>query len=143
MLADHGDIPLDMPVSGATERVWSAMSVTPAPSVVVFCAPPSSSTAEASDLACAALEQALRTEWGAAPQRQDGPLQAVPGQIAVMLDLVRVEKTFLLGRLMWHRADGAVEQGPLHEISVMDAGVTPATYERLARAVLKSSDIPI
>lgn len=94
------------------------------------------------DMACDALTRALAARLGQAPGRRDGPAPHSPGQITVTLDLLRQEKTFIEGRLRWSLGGAPATIGPVLEISVMDANVSAATYDRLAEGLLRSSDLP-
>ena len=94
-------------------------------------------------MACSALEKALSARVEAPLFVTAGPVLSAPGQTSITLEIVRAEATFLLGRLVWSQNGAAPENGPVLEISVMDTEVSAATFDRLAEAVLKASDVPI
>jgi len=113
------------------ETPWRAMSQAPAPAVVLDCA-------EISETACTALDRALTAHLGAPPLRTVGDADAV----IVTLEMTREESEVLEGRLIWRQGAAAPEAGPLMQTFVMDATVSPSTYDRFAKAVLRASAVP-
>ncbi len=134
MLAGDGAQPQDMPIGGA--EVWKVMSQSPSQDVVLSCV-------NTPELACAAMARALEAHTGAAPARHDGPAQHQPGQITITLEMLREDKNILEGRLRWSEGGAPATTGPVLEVSVMDATVSPAAYDDLAKGLLKLSDLPL
>lgn len=63
--------------------------------------------------------------------------------LAVDIEWLRVEPTFLLARLVWRVDGGAPQVGPEIEVSVNDRDVTESDAEHLAETLVKMTPLPL
>ena len=91
--------------------------------------------------ACRALKAGLERRWAVALAKGD---EAEAGAyLAIDIEWLRVEPTFLLARLVWRVDGGAPQVGPEIEVSVNDRDVTESDAEHLAETLVKMTPLPL
>ena len=91
---------------------------------------------------CESLETVIRS---VAPEKliRLGTDANGTNELAVSLRVPRMSENQLQAYLEWSLQGGMVEQGPKGELSVMDATLKPAMFDRFLKDLLDASPLPI
>jgi hypothetical protein len=91
--------------------------------------------------ACRALRTGLERRWAVVLAKGDEA--EADAYLAVDIEWLRVEPTFLVARLVWRVDGGAPQAGPEIEVSVNDRDVTESDAEHLAETLVKVTPLPL